>query len=166
MGVDGGGSVTGSGVMRVQRIMCPVDFSESSTAALDEAASLAHQLGAQLLIVHVDEHPLLCGAASPSLAAKMAERRTRLEQTEPRIRDVPLEHHLLRGKAAVEIPRFARTHNVDLVVLGRRDGVHRVETRSDGICQMALQTCPCPVLTINYSPARDSLRLLTQIALA
>jgi universal stress protein A len=139
--------------MRVQRIMCPVDFSESSTAALDDAASLALQLGAQLLIVHIDEHPLLSGAASPSLALRMAERRTRLEQTAPRMKGVAFEHHLVRGKVAEEIPRFARIHNVDLVIMGRHEGDERFHCRHDGLCHVASQHCPCPVMTINHAPA-------------
>ena len=140
--------------MHMQRIMCPVDFSESSTAALDDAASLALQLGAQLLIVYVDEHPLPSNAASSSLAHKMAERREQLERTIPHVNGISFEHHLLRGKAAEEIPRFARMHNVDLVVMGRQDARHRFHSRHDGLCNAASQHCPCPVMTINHAPVR------------
>lgn len=139
--------------MRVQRIMCPIDFSESSAAALDNAASLALQLGAQLLIVHVDEHPLLSGAASPSLAQEMAERRTQLEQAAPHVSGVSIERHLLRGRAVEEIPRFARLFNVDLVVMGRQDDKQRFHVRHDGLCQLASRQCSCPVMTVNYEPA-------------
>ncbi|HMO84964.1 MAG TPA: universal stress protein [Lacipirellulaceae bacterium] len=136
--------------MRVKRIMCPVDFSPSSTAALDDAASLAQQLGAQLLIVHVDEHPLLSGAASPSLARTMAQRRTQLEQTTPHVDGVAIERRLVRGKAAEEIPRFARLHNVDLVVMGRQLGDAPDHRRHDGLCQMAACACQCPVMIVNH----------------
>jgi nucleotide-binding universal stress UspA family protein len=139
--------------MRVQRIMCPVDFSESSTAALDDAASLAKQLGAQLLIVYVDEHPLLSGAASPSLAHNLAARREQLERTAPHVTGVSFERHLLRGKAAEEIPRFARINNVDLVVMGRQDAGRRFHPRADGLCHAASQQCSCPVMTVNHAPA-------------
>jgi nucleotide-binding universal stress UspA family protein len=135
--------------MRVQRIMCPVDFSESSTAALDDAASLALQLGAQLLIVHVDDHPLLSGAASSSLAHEMAERRTRLERTSPHVNGVAFEHHLVRGKPSEEIPRFARLFNVDLVVMGRQP-VEDSHDRRDGLCVLASRRCACPVMTIDH----------------
>jgi hypothetical protein len=56
--------------------MCPVDFSESSTAALDDAAFLASQLEAQLLIVRVDEHPLRAGAASLTSSVKQVAPRS------------------------------------------------------------------------------------------
>jgi nucleotide-binding universal stress UspA family protein len=139
--------------MQVQRIMCPVDFSESSTAALDDAASLAKQLGAQLLIVYVDEHPLLSGAASSSLAHKMAQRREQLERTVPHVNGVAFEHHLVRGKAAEEIPRFARVYNVDLVVMGLQDAYSRFHPRHDGLCHVASRQCSCPVMTVNHVPA-------------
>lgn len=139
--------------MHVQRIMCPVDFSESSTAALDDAASLAFQLGAQLLIVYVDERPLPTGAASSSLAQEWSDRRAQLEQTIPRVVGIEFEHHLLCGKAAEEIPRFARMHNVDLVVMGRHDAHQRFHSRQDGLCHVASQQCSCPVMTINYAPS-------------
>jgi nucleotide-binding universal stress UspA family protein len=133
--------------------MCPVDFSESSTAALDDAASLALQLGAQLLIVHVDDHPLLSGAASSSLAQQLAQRRTQLERTAPHVSGVSFEHHLVRGKPSEEIPRFARLYNVDLVVMGRQSGADRFHERHDGLCQVASRRCTCPVMTINRTTA-------------
>ncbi len=139
--------------MRVQRIMCPVDFSESSTAALDDAASLALQLGAQLLIVHVDEHPLLSGAASSSLSSAIADRHARLEQIVPRVDGVQVEHHLIRGKPAEEIPRFARIYNVDLVVMGRTPASHRFHHRRDGLLQAASNGCHCPVMMVSHAPA-------------
>ena len=137
--------------MRVQRIMCPVDFSESSTAALDDAASLAKQLGAQLLIVHIDDHPLLSGAGSPSQSQKLDDCRTRLEELQPRIKGVAVEHHLVRGRAAEEIPRMARTFNVDLVVMGRKHPDERFHLRHDGLCHIASRQCSCPVMTIQHS---------------
>jgi nucleotide-binding universal stress UspA family protein len=142
--------------MRVRRIMCPVDFSESSTAALDDAASLAQQLGAQLLIVHVDEHPLLAGAASSSRSLQMADCRARLESLLPRAPGVRYEHFLVRGKAAEEISRFARTQNVDLIVLGRQAEPSRFHRRHDGLCHAAASQCSCPVMTINYAPAESA----------
>ncbi len=140
--------------MRVQRIMCAVDFTESSTAALDDAASLALQLGAQLLIMHVDDHPLLSGAASPSLSRCITQRREQLESTLPHVSGVPVEHLLVRGKAVDEIPRFARVYNVDLVVMGREHVDPRFQVHHDRLCHVVAQRCSCPVMTITHVAAR------------
>jgi nucleotide-binding universal stress UspA family protein len=131
--------------------MCPVDFSESSTAALDDAASLAQQLGAQLLIVYVDEHPLRSGAASSSPSADADKRQ--LASLAQCCEGVVVQHHHVHGHAAVEIPRFARDHDVDLVVIGRQKGDSRFHDRLDGVCHWASRQCACPVLTVNPLPA-------------
>ena len=135
--------------MQVRRIMCPVDFSASSTAALDEAASLAIQLNARLLIVHVDEHSSQCGAAS-SVPSHADARRQLLERMKPTVKGVAFEHHLITGMPAVEIPNFARRQNVDLVVMGRQLVAHRFHCRHDGVCDAASQRCQCPVMTVNH----------------
>lgn len=132
--------------MRFERIMCPVDFSASSQAALDDAASLAKKLGAQLLIVHVDERPSHAGAASSSLFA--AGQRELLERTQPRIDGVVVERRLIAGRPEDAIPRFARSQNIDLVVMGHRERDQRFHARHDGLCQSVTERCGCPVMTV------------------
>src|SRR5260370_33473953 len=48
-------------MFRARKICCPVDFSETSKAALEMAADLASQFDAGLTVLHVDDdtHPLL-----------------------------------------------------------------------------------------------------------
>ena len=137
--------------MRVQRILCPVDFTESSTAALDDAASLAEQLGAQLLILHVDEHPLLTGAVSSSPSCQAADLRSLLERTAPKMNGVRFEHHLVHGIPGDEIPRFALLHDVDLVVMGHHNAKERLHCRHNGVCAMASRECQCPVMTVKHA---------------
>jgi len=137
--------------MRVQRIMCPVDFSESSTAALDDAASLAHQLGAQLLIVHVDEHPSSTDAASSPFSCQAGARRSLLERMAPRVNGVRFEHHFVHGMPGDEIPRFAQLHDVDLVVMGHHNAAERLHYRYDGVCDMVSRECKCPVMTVRHA---------------
>ena len=43
--------------MRIQRILCPVDFSEASKEALHFAADLARQYAAELTLLHVYHVP-------------------------------------------------------------------------------------------------------------
>lgn len=141
--------------MQVRRIMCPIDFSLSSMAALDRAASLASQLEARLLIVHVDEHGLQSGAASfPSdIGRSTYPPRKRLEDATPAVPKASLERHFLQGKPADEIPKFARLHNVDLVIMGRQPASSRFHCRHDGVCASTSQRCHCPVMTINHDEA-------------
>ena len=50
--------------MSFSKIVCPVDFSESSEAALSMAATIARQFDAMLYIVHVEETPANCQLAT------------------------------------------------------------------------------------------------------
>jgi nucleotide-binding universal stress UspA family protein len=140
--------------MRCRRILCPVDLSQSSIAALDHAASLALELGAHLHIVNVDETPPLCGAASLSRSQRLADRRQRLEDFTPPLRGVTYEHHLLRGQPAAEILRFARLYGVDLVVMGRADPDRKSGPRAaehDGVTQTVIRESRCPVMIVGES---------------
>lgn len=137
--------------MRVQRIMCPVDFTESSMAALDDAASLAQQLGAHLLIVHVDERPLKSSAGCSFMSCHSREPRRLLEQTAPNVNGVRFERHLMRGIAGDEIPRLAKLHDVDLVVMAHHNAKERLHSRYNGVCDQASRKCQCPVMTVTHT---------------
>src|SRR5512143_4358335 len=43
--------------MNFKKILCPIDFSETSRAALRTAVALAGQLGAELVLLHVYQMP-------------------------------------------------------------------------------------------------------------
>ncbi len=54
---------------RISKILCPVDFSEHSQAALEHAAEVARRFGADLTLVHVVEpvlYPVAYGLPRPS----------------------------------------------------------------------------------------------------
>jgi nucleotide-binding universal stress UspA family protein len=116
-------------------VVCPVDFSEPSRAALSFAAAIAEHFGARLTIVAVDD-PLLTEVAAatgrlPSLPDD-TERELRrfctdtLEQTGPAARTV--EYVVVSGKPAPEILRVAREVGAELIVMGShgRSGVRKM----------------------------------------
>jgi universal stress protein A len=142
--------------MAFETICCAVDFSESSHAALEEAATLASRVGAQLTIVHVHgEVPTLATdlVVTPSAFLEAAAKELR-EQLEVLRRDAeartgrPVRCAVLGGHAADELVRYARKQNVDLLVLGShgRTGVWRLALGS--IAERVLRHAPCPVLVV------------------
>lgn len=137
--------------MRVQKIMCPIDFSDSSTAALDQAASLARQFGAQLLIVHVDEDQPPDAAASSPPSCRPEILQGLLARTAPKTDGVRFKRHLVHGLPGRQIPRFARLYDVDLVVMGRHTSEEHLHRRSRGVCDMVARECQCPVMTVNHA---------------
>jgi nucleotide-binding universal stress UspA family protein len=106
------------------RILCAVDFSESSKLALDYAMSLAQEAKAALTVAHVIEtHPLyydFAPAVAIDLTAWHEEARTGLSQLVPRtVRSACQVSEAVReGTSYREILRLATELDSDLIVMG------------------------------------------------
>jgi nucleotide-binding universal stress UspA family protein len=116
-------------------VVCPVDFSEPSQAALCYAAAIADHFGARLAIVGVDDALLTEVAAAtgrvPSLTEESEAELRRfcgetLARMGPGARTV--EYRVASGKPAVEILRIAREVGAELIVMGShgRSGVRKM----------------------------------------
>jgi nucleotide-binding universal stress UspA family protein len=139
--------------MKANKILFPTDFSSSSDAPLAYATALARDMGAMLLIVHVEEPPMAYGGgemyygiAEPDYEAL----RRMLEDVKPTDPAVPCERRLVTGDPASAIVDLAREEEVDLIVMGThgRTGLRRLLMGS--IAEAVVRTAPCPVLT--YKP--------------
>lgn len=110
---------------RIQRILCPVDFSETSRRAFAYALGLAQATDAELIVVHaLEEAPLFAAYAGPQANAILAEaeKAARRELAEL-VADTPLpatrlHTEILRGKIPQTILEFAEQQRVDLIVMG------------------------------------------------
>ena len=135
--------------MQAKRIVCPIDFSEASRAALDVASNLAREDGSKVFIVHVEEvssatHPGLFGVgplASPNL-------RDKLNATLPTATEVQFEHYLLIGDPVDRIVEFVKERDADLIVMGTHGitGVARLLMGS--VAAGVIRRSPVPVLTL------------------
>ena len=74
----------------IQRILCPVDFSTTSAKAFEYAAKLAHQLRAELLVLHAFDTPKTLDIAGQTRPADPALR-TKLEAL-----TAPCEHVVVK----------------------------------------------------------------------
>lgn len=105
-------------------IVCPIDFSETSRAALGYAVALAEYLGARLTAITVDD-PLLSAAATtlnlmPSYSAQTETelRRFCAEASDGKTMDLRMEYRVASGRPAAEIIRVAGNDQADLIVMG------------------------------------------------
>lgn len=108
-------------------VLCPIDFSEPSRAALSYAATIADHFGAHLTVLAVDD-PLLAEVAARTGRVPTLEDETRDELrrfagqtldwmgTGPRT----VDFRVTVGKPAPEILRVARELGSDLVVISSR----------------------------------------------
>jgi len=114
--------------VRFKRVICPVDFSETSLAALEYALSLAEESDSRLTLVHVVELPPELNAlptregvdVDAVRAAAQADALTRLRAL------IPAEVHayctiettVADGKAHRVVVAMARETGADLIVMG------------------------------------------------
>jgi len=119
-----------------REILVATDFSETSEAAVAVAHAYAHAFGSRLRVLHVP------WPEEQGLTALFARLVQDLGTSVP----VVVASHA--GDAAEEIVRYARQHQVDLIVLGThgRTGVTRVLLGS--VAERVVRTAPCPVLTV------------------
>ncbi|HXW04527.1 MAG TPA: universal stress protein [Vicinamibacterales bacterium] len=140
-----------------RRILCAVDFSDSSLRALQFAVALAEEADARLSVLHVLE--LLPEGDAPELGfLSLREYRERLEATaRERLRAaVPdsarqfadVDERVTIGKPYREILRTASEQGVELIVMGVR-GRSGVDLMMFGsTTQHVVRQAVCPVLTV------------------
>ncbi len=147
--------------MSYQRIVCTTDFSEASEHAVDEAASLAKALGAELTILHVSApSPAPPTGLFPSeehIKKAHAAVERQLEKKLQRIRD---EHGLGPETAVAHrddpspvegILRYVEENDIDLVVIATagRSGLQRWLIGS--VTERVVRHAKCAVLTIKVA---------------
>jgi nucleotide-binding universal stress UspA family protein len=139
--------------MNAKRILCPLDFSENSQAALGYASSLAREASAKLYLLHVDDSQVPYDAGFAAYVAPPDNTQVLQEQLSaivPTLEGVEYEHHLLLGHPADAIVDFAKQHDIDLIVMGThgRTGVARLVMGS--IAEAVVRRAACPVLTVKH----------------
>lgn len=140
--------------MQAKKILVATDFSPSSEAALEMAASLARDSGAKLLIVHVEIIPYTASGSDYLYAVpepRTAELQEKLSQVFPKDRSIPVEHLLLTGDPADAVIQTAESEKVDFIVIGThgRQGITRLLMGS--VAEAIVRAAPCPVLTVKQS---------------
>ena len=153
----------------VPALLCPVDFSEPSRAALCYAAAVADHFGARLTILAVDD-PLLAEVANasgrvPSLAEATLhelQRFCRETLTDYEAGPKKVEFKLRIGKPAIEILHEANELQADLIVISSqgRSGLRKMFFGST--TERVLRETTVPVLIT--PDAKPSVKSLSEIA--
>jgi nucleotide-binding universal stress UspA family protein len=152
-----------------KRLLCAVDFSDSSLRGLELACSLAKESDAMLTLLHVIEWPwreppapILEDLPSDQAAAlaefrryveKSAVERLRGLTTESDRGHCVIEPRVAHGKAYTEILRTAAIERADLIVIGVH-GRNAAEVMLFGsTTNQVVRRATCPVLTLRDQPA-------------
>jgi nucleotide-binding universal stress UspA family protein len=148
-------------MLTIERVLCPVDFSEFSDRASAYAHSFARHFGAKLFVLHVAEPFVRMdpSSISPSvidqLYAQMivdAEEKARKLSAQQDWNDVEHEFVLERGGVADAILQFVEGNNIDLITMGThgRRGLDRLVLGS--VTERILRTARTPVLAVHSLP--------------
>ncbi|HET9626706.1 MAG TPA: universal stress protein [Kofleriaceae bacterium] len=147
--------------MAFAKILCAVDFSESSERAMAEAVRLAGEHDAELILFHTYYLPpfVLADTAgvSPALTQQLADdARAGLAEAVSRARALgarKLRSKLADGLPWLKIVKASKAEAVDLIVIGShgRSGFARIALGS--VAEMVVRHAPCPVLTVRGTAA-------------
>ncbi len=151
--------------MKIQRVFCPVDFSETSRRALRYAGTIATWYDAVLDVLHVIPDPAASSATFASAipadltttmrAAADASLRRFVDDAGLSVRLAGLSVH--SGDPAGEILQHARETRPDLLVVGTRGHSGLSHLLMGSNAERVIAHALCPVLTVPR--AADEVRL-------
>lgn len=145
-------------MLTLKRILVPIDFSLPSEAALKYGIALARGFNAKLYLLHVlakapaensesMEHPIgLFERAQDAAREHLGN-----ILTDHRAKDVSSEFTTRVGAPHAEIVRYAKDHDIDLIVMGthgRRPVAHML---MGSVAEHVVRRAPCPVLTVRHA---------------
>ena len=133
---------------RIERILCPVNYSGLAAKALRYATLLASAFDAELIVLNLleDDH-------TNDLDRELDRLRAWVGDVSIPARARVLVH---RGEAASQVNEYARRNGVDLIVVGaqRKGSKGALGSTTHRLTRQA----PCPVLTVPPSPFDQDLR--------
>ena len=143
----------------IKRILCPIDFSETSEHALRYAIDLASRLGADVRMVHAYQLPTYAlpdGAllARPDFVQELTtELQKQLDELIHRYsgHGVDLEGKIVEGLAFSEVSRVAKEEGADLIVMGTHGRTGMKHLLLGSVAERVVRTAEIPVLTVRHS---------------
>jgi len=145
-------------MLAIKTILVPTDFSEASETALKYAKALAEAFGSSLHLVHVVEDLLAHAWAAEVYVASMPSLREEIEKeatarigamvTDQECERLRVTTAIVAGNPFLEIIRYARAHDVDLIVIGSHGRGPIAHMLLGSVAEKVVRKSPCPVLTV------------------
>ena len=145
-------------MIQMKRILVPTDFSEYSKLPVKYACAFAEMFGAELHVVHVLQD-LVALVPEPGLAFLPPGDflRELQESAQAALAKIP-DADWARGKTIVratrqgppflEIVRYAKENEIDLIVLGTHGRGGLAHVLMGSVAEKVVRKAPCPVLTV------------------
>ena len=139
----------------IERILCAVDFSDTSDAAFEYSMELADKLAGEMVLLHAFDKP----ATGDVRAAKRPADQTlriKLETMQIPSRQVHLKHVLHAGPPGEVICWVAQDQQCDLIVMGTHGRTGLSHMLFGSTAEYVLRHARCPVLTIRKRPDEEA----------
>jgi nucleotide-binding universal stress UspA family protein len=146
----------------LKNILVPTDFSDNNRSAVQYGCDLARRFHAELHLLHIvapsgglvplpdlpDDVALDLQTSSPVARAEL-----RLQQLPDRGQQqgLTVHRHTELGTPSVEIIRYAREREIDLIVIGTHGYTGWEHLLLGSVAERVVQRAPCPVLTVRPS---------------
>lgn len=145
-------------MISLKRILFPTDLSENAKVAEAYACAFAEQFGAELHVLSVVQDMTILPPDPASSfvlpASNMDEVRASVEKALVSIPDAAwaagksLVRAVRTGTPFVEIIRYARENDIDLIVMGTHGFTGLVHALLGSVAEKVVRKAPCPVLTV------------------
>jgi nucleotide-binding universal stress UspA family protein len=142
-----------------KELVVPTDFSEHSLRAVDYGVEIGEKFSSHITIVYVIE-PLLQAAdltwttvdfEELNKAHKQTAEKQLAEIAEERVpKDLDCDTEILFGKPFVEILKFAKEENADLIVMATHGRGAISHILMGSTAEKVVRKAPCPVLTVKH----------------
>jgi nucleotide-binding universal stress UspA family protein len=154
--------------IKLKRILCPTDFSESADEALKAAADLAGDYSAELIVVHMlESRPSVPGSAPDldscfekyGLEIKAAAEKHLDNLTEKMISTkVQVRSLVKKGPAAVQIVELAEKNQADLIVIATHGLTGWRQALLGSVTERVIKLTTKPMLIIQTKPLAGPIR--------
>lgn len=142
--------------MKIQRILCPIDFSDCSKKALEYAQLFAQGQNEEVILFHVVEPyvlPIEYGIAPVpyvELESKVKENAEReleaiAKEYFPKSK---VQRRVVMGRASEVVLNEAREKKVDLIVMGTHGRTGLSHLFMGSTAERVVRLAPCAVLTV------------------
>ena len=140
----------------LKTIVVPVDFSAHSETAFQMALELARRFRSELYLLHVHQLPAYVYPdgifpLTPEIMAEIEQKiAIELGRLAERVRaaEVRCVQKSVLGVTFVEIVRFARETEADLIVMGTHGRSGLSHALLGSVTEKVLRKAPCPVLAV------------------
>ena len=145
-------------MIRLAKLLVPTDFSEDSEQAARYAVELAKRFQAEIHCVHVVDIPAdllstsayyMTGPSEQFIDQIREESKKNLEAfADNNLEGVQVQTAFLEGSPFVEIIRYARNQQIDLVVIATHGRTGLKHVLFGSVAEKVVRKAPCPVLVV------------------